>query len=87
MLFRSLTSMGLPANSIEIIKLTRELCDFGRSLVDELFGEGASQTVFGNRINPDMFGEFFEQVIPYISRARDGRVARYLEQGAGNVLK
>jgi hypothetical protein len=80
---------GVPLNMRERLKLLRELCEFGRDTVDGLFGTGTAQMAFGDRRDPNMFDEFFEQITPFITKAREGKMARYLESSdrTSSVLK
>lgn len=68
---------GIPANMKDHIGLAKEVCAFVREEIDKLFGEGTSQTVFGDYNSPYMFDQFFDEVSPYIKKSREEKVAKY----------
>lgn len=69
---------GLPINMKERLAFARELCIFMRGQIDDVFGEGTSQTVFGDYNNPDMFEQFFLEIAPHVQGARGNKVAQHL---------
>lgn len=68
---------GLPVNAGERIKLIRELCEWSREKIDQVFGEGTSQMAFGDAVNIDMFTQFFEGITPFIEQARGEKTQQY----------
>jgi hypothetical protein len=70
-------SNGIPLNTGERIELMKEVCIFAREQIDELFGNGASQTVFEDALSIEAIIQFFEGVRPYMQKARAEKVARY----------
>ena len=68
---------GIPKNAKEVIALMREVCEYFRSKIDEVFGEGTSNTVFGKANRLEMFAEFFEGITPFIQKARTGKIEKY----------
>lgn len=54
---------------IKYTELCNDFCNVCRGYIDELFGENASQKIFGTTNRPDMFTEFFSQVEPYLKKA------------------
>lgn len=69
------------------VELTKEAFDILRRGVDNTFGPGTAQTVFGDRNNLTMAARFFRGVTPYIREARKKEIARYTEETRGGVLK
>ena len=67
----SINSFGAPNALKKEIALTAEICDYMREQVDAVFGEGTSRTVFGDMNVPAMFGEFFNEIAPHITAARN----------------
>lgn len=61
----------------EATRLQRETFDTLRRCIDDLFGPGTSQTVFGARNSIALFHRFFSGVAPYIAAARKQELARY----------
>ena len=48
-----------------------------REGIDNTFGDGTSQIVFGDRNTLDMVSRFFTGVTPYIQNARKSEIERY----------
>ena len=69
---------GIPLPLRKAAALTADLCRFMRGQIDEAFGEGTSQTAFGDVNVPEMFSEFFLGVTPYIREARSAALSKYL---------
>ena len=57
--------------------LMREMCEYMREKIDQVFGEGSSQKAFGNAMTLNMFEQFFAGVTPYIQKARTEKVKQY----------
>jgi hypothetical protein len=64
---------NIPAN----IELVHEMCIFIRAEIDELFGEGTSQKVFGDAMVLHAFEQFFTGITPYIQTARAAKLEKY----------
>lgn len=73
-----LDATGLPKNAEALLALTRETCDYFRGRIDYLFGEGTSQTVFGDAMVLNMFEQFFAGITPFIQSVRSRKVAQYI---------
>jgi hypothetical protein len=79
---------GLPANLGDGLAFLREVCEFMRAKIDGLFGAGTSQKAFGDALELEVFEQFFSGITPFIQRARDEKVRRYLnQQNAGRVME
>ena len=61
----------------EQISLLCEIVDAFEKLIDDCFGEGTSQLVFGDAKSLGMFYDFFEGVMPYYEKASENRMAKY----------
>jgi hypothetical protein len=68
---------GVPLNIEGTLKLMREICDYLRERIDNIFGEGTSQKVFGDAMNLDIFIQFFDGLTPFIKTARTAKLAKY----------
>lgn len=68
---------GLPVNLLDQIKLQRELSDYFREKIDVTFGEGTSQTAFGETRNLDVCKQFFNGILPFFQTARAEKIAQY----------
>ena len=60
--------------------LMREMCEYMREKIDQVFGEGTSQKAFGNAMTLNMFEQFFVGVTPYIQKARTEKVKQYTDR-------
>lgn len=69
------------------LALAREAFSILREGIDRTFGPGTAQTVFGDRDSVAMVARFFRGVTPYIRRARQGELDRYLKEPAGDVME
>jgi hypothetical protein len=69
--------IGLPLNTQERLALFREICDWTKEKIDQVFGAGTSEKAFGEALNFDMFVQFFEGVKPFIEEARSEKVQKY----------
>lgn len=78
---------GLPVNVAEGLGLMRELCDFCRETIDELFGENTSQIVFEDARNLEQIEQFFTGVVPLIEEARKDRIKKYTKKKPSKVMK
>lgn len=84
---KTVDKYGIPQNAGKRIALTREICTYLREKIDELFGEGTSNTSFGNINNLDMFAQFFQGIMPFIEDARSKKTAKYLSNDKGDVME
>lgn len=69
--------------SLEAVQLEREAFNVMRQGIDNTFGAGTSDTVFGQRNTIDMVARFFNGVIPYVRKARQAEIERYTKQSDG----
>ena len=67
------------AKTEEKIKLLDEVVLYFRELIDNCFGEGSSQILFGDEKSIDMFYDFFEGITPYYEKASEDRMAKYMQ--------
>ncbi len=61
----------------ERIALLSETVTYFRGLIDNCFGEGTSDLVFGNAHTLSMFSDFIEGITPYYTEASAKRTAKY----------
>lgn len=78
---------GVPINLKEKLDLLKETCSYMREKIDTVFGEGTSQTVFGNVNTLDMFEQFFDGITPYIEKVRSAKINKYTKNNKKNVMK
>ena len=67
-------------------ELTKEAFAVLRSGIDKTFGEGTSQTVFGDRNNLSMAARFLWGVTPYVRRARQEEIKRYTKNESAQAV-
>lgn len=63
----------------EKIALMNEIVTYFKSIIDDCFGEGSSQILFGDEKSLDMFYDFFEGITPYYEKASKERMAKYIQ--------
>ena len=68
---------GIPLNAPQIIEMNKEANAYMRARIDDLFGKGVSQKLFGSSITMDVFEQFFQGIIPYVQKDRQQKVAKY----------
>ena len=59
------------------VDLLVEIVDHYENLIDKCFGEGSSNTLFGDAKSLSMFGDFFDGITPYYEKASKNRMAKY----------
>lgn len=61
----------------EQVDLLVEIVNYFENMVDQCFGPGSSQLIFGNSKTLSMFEDFFNGITPYYQKASEKRVAKY----------
>lgn len=82
----SVNGFGIPTYAKEMIALNKEVCEYIRGGIDELFGAGTSQTVFGNANTLGMFEQFFNGVISFVKVKRQKAMEKY-QKNQSSVMK
>ena len=59
------------------IDLLEETIQYFRGVIDEIFGAGTSQILFGDCNTFSMFDDFFNGITPYYTKASKDRVQKY----------
>lgn len=72
--------------SAKEVELLRETYAFMRERIDNCFGAGTSETVFGNHDSLGAYASFFRGVEPYVRKARTDELARYSGGDNGTVM-
>ena len=75
---KSAALKGTPDAAEKEIVLLREAYAFMRSEIDRVFGEGTAQVAFGNHNSLNAFIQFFKGIEPYVRKARQDELNRYL---------
>lgn len=55
-------------NMLKQYEIDKEFCQIMRNVLDNLFGEGASQKIFGDTNRITMFNDFFAQLEPHLDK-------------------
>ena len=63
--------------------LLQEICAWLGEQIDQLFGQGTCQTVFGESRSLGLYQQFFEGVVPYIRKAREDQLESYIQKDEG----
>lgn len=63
----------------EKITILDELVTYFKKVIDDCFGEGSSQVLFGNDKSVEMFYDFFDGITPYYEKASKERMAKYIQ--------
>lgn len=74
---KEVDQLGLPANLMSGFALIKEISDYTKSEIDKVFGDGTSQIVFGDSNSIDVFGQFFDGIIPYVKKVRQKKIESY----------
>ena len=61
----------------EKIALLSEIVDYLKTTIDDCFGQGSSQILFGDNCSLTMFEDFFEGITPYYEQASKARIEMY----------
>lgn len=72
--------------SAKEVELLRETYAFMRERIDNCFGAGTSDIVFGNHDSLGAYASFFRGVDPYVRKARTDELARYSSSDNGTVM-
>lgn len=59
------------------LDLVCEVIDYFEGKIDEIFGAGTSNLLFGNAKTIDMFADFFEGIAPYYEKVSQKRMDKY----------
>jgi hypothetical protein len=62
------------------VELFEEVIKYCRDAIDEIFGAGTSQILFGDANTFQMFEDFFDGITPYYTKASKERVQKYQKQ-------
>ena len=72
--------------SAKEVLLLRETYAFMRERIDNCFGAGTSEIVFGDHDSLGAYASFFRGVEPYVRKARKDELARYSGGDNGTVM-
>ena len=86
-------SVPVTQNFYDYVKLTDDFCTICKGYVDDLFGKGASEKIFGDRNDPDMFEDFIEALEPHLEKnklnmqtMKKDLVNRYIKEDGEEVI-
>lgn len=83
------TPAGLPLSAADTIAAMKDICTFARNKMDEIFGKGTSQKLFGNLLAFAPIEQFFTGILPYVKQRRATRLKEFLPpaSGTGKIRK
>jgi hypothetical protein len=76
--FDATTPGGLPLSAGETIAAMKDVCLFAHAKIDEIFGKGTSQKLFGSSLAFGPIEQFFVGITPYIKAKRSQRLQAFL---------
>lgn len=59
------------------MNLLSEICDYFEHIIDDCFGAGSSEVLFGGAKTLSMFDDFINGILPYYEKASQARIAKY----------
>lgn len=62
------------------LDLVCEVIDYFEGKIDEIFGDGTSNLLFGNAKTLDMFSDFFNGIAPYYEKVSKQRMDKYTKK-------
>lgn len=62
------------------LDLVCEVIDYFEDKIDEIFGDGTSNLLFGNNKTIDMFNDFFDGIAPYYEKVSKQRMDKYTKK-------
>lgn len=74
------------APAAERLAAMGELCRWLREQVEQTFGAGSCQVLFGDSCAPDLFRQFFAGIEPIIRRARSGKLQKHRAADGGVLV-
>lgn len=68
-------------NEEEKINILSDIVDYFNQAIDECFGKGSSDILFGGARTLSMYEDFFTGITPYYQKAGESRVKKYKKRG------
>ena len=65
---------------LERSQLTEDYITWNRKAIDNIWGDGTSQLMFGDTVENGMFDSFLEAMTKYYNQASDERTAKYIKE-------
>lgn len=78
---------GIPINIDQGIAFINEVCTFMRGKIDQLFGAGTSEKVFGSTNNIESINQFFNGIVPFVNKERAEKMNKHISGNKSKVLK
>lgn len=78
---------GIPTNAREKLALRRTVCEDVMAKIDEVFGAGVSEMVFGGTRSFDALEQFFDGLRPHMEQAQAERIRKYTNREQRRALK
>ena len=68
-------------NNDEKMEVLSGIVEYFNNAIDECFGSGSSDVLFGGAKTLSMYEDFFEGILPYYQKASEKRVSKYKKSG------
>ena len=75
---QSIDSYGMPINLALKLEIMEEICADIRTDIDLIFGQGTSDSAFGEYNTLGMFEQFFNGIAPYIQKSGEARIGEHI---------
>lgn len=68
-------------NDDEKMEVLSDIVDYFNNAIDDCFGSGSSDVLFGGAKALSMYEDFFNGILPYYQKASEKRVGKYKKSG------
>jgi hypothetical protein len=68
---------GIPLSTGPTLEYSKKVCQDLLVKIDEVFGNGVSQKVFGDTLKMEVIEQFFKGILPYVEEARAPMIEKY----------
>lgn len=83
----ALDDYGLPKNQRERLALLRNICETMHAKINEVFGDGTSELVFGGALDLDAIWQFFDGIAPEMGEAQQERIKKYTQRNGNRAQR
>lgn len=77
---------GAPLMALALIDIQTEFASHMIQGMDNVFGEGTCQRLFGNSFNPDAYGQVIQAILAHISKYREKKLKDELKKNPGKKV-
>lgn len=84
---KTLDDYGLPKNQRERLALLRNICETMHTKIDEVFGDGTAELLFGGALDLDAIWQFFDGIAPEMGEAQQERIKKYTQRNGNRAQR